>query len=131
MARDEAESVTDVLEEVTEQTVRLIRDELEMVRQEMVDSAVKARSGMVLLGGAGALMTYGTGAVVAGTVAALSRRLPPWAAAIAVGGGLISAGGALAVAGRRELRQAFPLVSKESTARIKEDAIDIVDRALP
>ncbi|GAB3973281.1 phage holin family protein [Actinoallomurus acanthiterrae] len=131
MARDEGESVTEVLEDVTEQTVRLVRDELEIVRQEMVDSAAKARSGMVLLGGAGALMTYGTGAVVAGTVAALSRRLPPWAAAIAVGGGLISAGSAMAMAGRRELQRAFPLVSKESTARIKEDALDIVDRALP
>ncbi|WP_433170962.1 hypothetical protein [Actinoallomurus sp. CA-150999] len=57
--------------------------------------------------------------------------LPPWAAAIAVGSGLISAGGALTVAGRRELQRAFPQVSKESTTRIKEDALDIVDRALP
>ena len=131
MARDEGESVTEVLEDVTAQTVRLVRDEMEIVRQEMVDSAAKARTGMVLVGGGGTLMAYGTGAVVAGTVAALSRRLPRWAAAIAVCGGLISAGGALAMAGRRELRQAFPLVSKESTTRIKEDALDIVDRALP
>ncbi|GAA4603234.1 phage holin family protein [Actinoallomurus liliacearum] len=129
MAEDE--SVSELLEDVTAQTVRLVRDEMAVVRQEMVENAARARSGMVLLGGAGALMAYGTGAVVAGTVAGLSRRLPTWAAALTVGGGLISAGGALAAVGRRELRQALPLVSKESTTRIKEDALDIVDRALP
>ncbi|MEV5703840.1 phage holin family protein [Actinoallomurus sp. NPDC052274] len=127
----ENESVSELLEDVTAQTVRLVRDEMTVVRQEMMENAARARSGMVLLSGAGALMAYGTGAVVAGTVAALSRRLPTWAAALTVGGGLVSAGGALAVVGRRELRQAFPLVSKESTTRIKEDALDIVDRALP
>jgi hypothetical protein len=126
----EEESVTEVLEDVTAQTVRLVHDEMAVVRQEMVESAARARSGMVLLGSGGALSAYGTGAVVAETVAALSRRLPPWAAAAAVGGGLISAGGALAAAGRRELQQAFPPVSKDST-RIKEDALDIVDRAIP
>jgi Putative Actinobacterial Holin-X, holin superfamily III len=130
MAKDD-ESVSELLEDVTAQTVRLVRDEVAVVRQEMVDNAAKARSGMTLLSGGGALMAYGTGAVVAGTIAVLSRRLPPWAAALAVGGGLISAGGAIAAAGRRELREAFPLVSKESTTRIKEDALDIVDRALP
>jgi Putative Actinobacterial Holin-X, holin superfamily III len=129
MAKDE--SVTEVLEDVTAQTVRLVRDEMAVVRQEMVDNAARARGGMMLLSSGGALVAYGTGAVVAGTIAALSRRLPPWAAALAVGGGLISAGGAVAAAGRRELRQSFPLVSKESTTRIKEDALDIVDRALP
>ncbi|GAA0342009.1 phage holin family protein [Actinoallomurus spadix] len=125
------ESMSELLEDVTAQTVRLVRDEMAVVRQEMVENAARAKSGMVLLGGGGALMAYGAGAVVAGSVAALSRRLPRWAAALTVGGGLISAGSALAVVGRRELRQAFPLVSKESTTRIKEDALDIVDRALP
>ncbi|MCO5995243.1 phage holin family protein [Actinoallomurus rhizosphaericola] len=129
MADDE--SMSELLQDVTAQTVHLVRDEMAVVRKEMVENAGRAKSGMVLLGGGGALIAYGTGAVVAGSVAALSRRLPMWAAALTVGGGLISAGGALAVAGRRELRQAFPLVSKESTTRIKEDALDIVDRALP
>lgn len=124
-------TVAELIEDVTVQTVRLVRRETAAIRQEMLDKADKARTGMILLGGAGVLVAYGTGAVVNAAVTALSRRLPPWAAALAVGGGMISAGGVLAAMGRRELRQAFPLVPRESAERVKTDALQIVEEAIP
>jgi Putative Actinobacterial Holin-X, holin superfamily III len=62
-------------------------------------------------------------------IAALARELPPWAAALLVGGGLLSASGGLALLGRRELLRAFPLVPQDTAERVKADAQAIAEGA--
>lgn len=120
-------TAAELAERAAAQAARLVRQEIEQVRDEVRDKAVTAGTGAALLGGAGVLAAYGTGAVVAGAVAALETRMPRWAAGLTVGGGLLSAAGALGLAGRRELRRALPLVPERSAERVKADAQDLID----
>lgn len=64
-----------MLEELTGETSRLVRDEVAVIREELLAKASRAGMGTVLFGGAGALAVYGTGAVVAEVIAA--PRSPP------------------------------------------------------
>jgi hypothetical protein len=120
-------TIAELLEQLTGQTSRLVRQEVAVVREELLVKASRAGMGTMLFGGAGALAVYGTGAVVAGAIAALATELPPWAAALIIGGGLLSASGVLALMGRRELRRAFPLVPKDASERVKADARAIAE----
>jgi hypothetical protein len=122
-------TIAELLERLTEQTSQLVRQEVRLVRDELMTKATRAGMGTMLLGGSGALAAYGTGAVVAGVIAAVARELPPWAAALLVGGGLLSASGALALLGRRELRRAFPLVPAEAAAHVRADAQAVAEGA--
>lgn len=122
-------TIAELLERLTEQTSRLVRQEVELVRDELMTKASRAGMGTALLGGSGALAVYGGGAVVAGVVAALATELPPWAAALIVGGGLLAASGLLALIGRAKLRRAFPLVPRDAAERAKADARAIAEGA--
>jgi Putative Actinobacterial Holin-X, holin superfamily III len=122
-------TIAELLEQLTGQTARLVRQEVALVREEMLTKASRAGMGTMLFGGAGALAVYGTGAVVAGVIAALATELPPWAAALIVGGGLLSASGVLALLGRRQLRRVLPLIPKDASARVKADAKAITEGA--
>ena len=120
-------TIAELLEELTGETSRLVRDEVAVIREELLTKASRAGMGTAMFGGAGALAVYGTGAVVAGVIAALATELPPWASALIVGGGLLSASGVLAMVGRREMRRAFPLVEEDTAGRMKADARAIAE----
>ena len=122
-------TIAELLEQLTEQTSRLVRQEVALVRDEMLTKASKAGMGTMLFGGAGALAVYGAGAVVAGVIAAVATELPPWAAALIIGGGLLSASGVLALLGRRQLRRVLPLIPPDATERVKADARAITEGA--
>jgi hypothetical protein len=122
-------TIAELLEQLTEQTSRLVRQEVELVRDELMTKASRAGMGGTLLGGSGALAVYGTGAVVAGLIAALATELPTWAAALIIGGGLLAGSGVLALLGRRKLRLAFPLMPKDAAERVKADARAIAEGA--
>jgi hypothetical protein len=122
-------TVAELLERLTSQTSRLVRQEAALVREELLTKAGRAGMSAMLFGGAGALAVYGAGAVVAGLIAAVATELPPWAAALIVGGGMLSASGVLALLGRWKLRRAFPVVSKDTSERVKADAKAIAEGA--
>ena len=74
---------------LSDQTVRLVRDEIRLASAEMSQKATAAGLAAGMFGGAGLFVIYGLGVLVAAAVIALSIVVAPWAAALIVAGALL------------------------------------------
>jgi len=106
---------------MSEQTSRLIRDELRLAQLEMTDKARKAGLGAGLFSGAGLLAFFGTASMITAAILALAIPLPGWAAAVIVGAALFAIAGMAALLGKREVSQAAPPMPEEAVTGIKQD----------
>lgn len=142
-ARRDTESTAELVRALKDETVTLVRDELEVFRteaarigqgvatlagQEMrlarAEMSEKSRHlipglGMMAAAGAAALTALGT--LTAFVVLALSEVMDAWLAALIVGvaWALVAAG--LYVAGRDRVSEAGPLVPEQTMESVKED----------
>jgi hypothetical protein len=114
-------STGDLVSQLSEQTSRLIRDELRLAQLELTAKGKRAGAGAGLFGGAGMLALYGLACLVAAAVLALANALPAWAAALIVGAALFAVAGAAALVGKREISSATPPVPEEAIAGLKRD----------
>lgn len=114
-------SLGDLVSQMSEQTSRLVRDELRLAQAEMAEKGKKAGLGAALLGSSGLITVYGVACLVAAAIIALSRPLPDWAAALVVGGALLAVAGLAALIGKREVTQATPPVPVEAVAGLQQD----------
>ena len=107
---------------LSEQTSRLIRDELRLAQLELTAKGKRAGAGVGLFGGAGVFALYGFGCVVAAAILALAGPLSDWLAALIVGAALLIVAGIAALIGKREVTAATPPVPEEAVAGLKQDA---------
>jgi uncharacterized membrane protein YqjE len=114
-------SIGELVSQVSEQTSRLIRDELKLAQLEMTEKGKRAGIGAGLFGGAGLFAVYGLGALVAAAILALAGPLSPWLAAIIVAVALFAVAGIAALVGKREVAQATPPVPTEAVSGVKQD----------
>lgn len=122
-------SIGDLVGRLSEETTRLIRDEVRLAQAEMVQKAKAAGVGAGLFGGAGVLVVYGLGVLVVAAIVGLSLALPLWGAALIVAGALLAVAGVAALAGRNEFKKTAPPLPTEAVASTKQD-IDEVKRGL-
>lgn len=115
------DSIGDLVGQVSEQTSRLIRDELRLAQLELSRKGKQAGIGVGLFGGAGVFALYGTGALVAAAIAGLALVLDLWLAALLVGAALFAVAGVAALVGKREVAAATPPVPDEAIAGVKTD----------
>ncbi len=115
-------STGDLVSQLSEQTSRLIRDELRLAQLELTAKGKRAGAGAGLFGGAGMFALYGLACLVAAAVLALANPLPGWAAALIVGVALFVIAGAAALIGKREISSATPPLPQEAIAGLKQDA---------
>lgn len=101
-------SVGELMTRLSEQTSRLVRDELALAQLEIKDAAKQAGKGAGLLSGAGLLALYGLGAAIATAIIALALVLPLWASALIVTAVLFLAAGIAALLGKKEVQQVSP-----------------------
>ncbi len=121
-------SAAELVKQVTEQTQRLIRQELALARLELSDSVKHAGIGAGMLAGAGLLAFLGVGTLIAVLVLALATALEPWLAALIVAGGLLALAGLLALLGKGQLAQATPAMPNQTIESVKAD-VEVVARA--
>jgi hypothetical protein len=114
-------STGDLVSQLSEQTSRLIRDELRLAQLELTAKGKRAGAGAGLFGGAGMFALYGVACLVAAAVLGLANSLPAWAAALIVGAALFVVAGAAALVGKREIASATPPVPQEAIAGLKQD----------
>jgi hypothetical protein len=114
-------SLGELLKQLSEQTTRLVHQELELAKAELTQKGKQAGAGAGLFGGAGALGLAALGALTACFILALNAIMPAWLAAliVAVIYGAIAA--FLALRGRDKVKQATPLVPEQTIETVKED----------
>ena len=121
-AAQQQPSAGELVSQLSEQTSRLIRDELRLAQLELTAKGKRAGAGIGLFGGAGVLAFYGGACVIAAIIIALAGPLPDWLAALIVGVALLIVAGVAALVGKREVSAATPPVPQEAVAGLKQDA---------
>jgi hypothetical protein len=123
------ESTGDLVREAAEQISRLVRDELALARAEMTEKGKQAGVGAGLLGGGGLVALYGVAALLTAVVLGLAEVMPAWLAALIVAVVLFAVAGALAVVGRKQVKQATPPTPEETVRSVKADIDEVKGRA--
>jgi hypothetical protein len=68
-------------------------------------------------------------ALITAAIVAVDLKLPLWAAALIIGGGLLALAGMLALAGRAEVKRAVPPMPGEAVGSMRHDLETIKERA--
>jgi predicted lipid-binding transport protein (Tim44 family) len=113
--------VGQLLRELSEQTTRLVRQELELAKAEVAEKGKRAGIGGGLFGGAGVAGLLALGALTACIIAALSTAMGVWLAALIVSVVYAVIAGVLALAGRSRIKQATPPAPEQTIETVKED----------
>jgi Flp pilus assembly protein TadB len=122
-------TTSELVQRLTEQVSRLVRDELKLAQSEMTRKGTRLAQGVGLLGGSSVLALYAAACLLAAAVAALATVLAAWLAALIVGAALLICAGFGALAGKRQASRAIPLVPQETVESVKLDAEAITERA--
>ncbi|CAM2843054.1 phage holin family protein [Saccharomonospora xinjiangensis] len=122
-------SVAQLVNDLSAQVSRLVRDEMKLARAEMETKGKRLGFGAGMAGAGGLMAFFGLAVLIAAAVLALALVMPAWAAALVVGGALMALAGLLALIGRRQVRKATPPVPRESIESVRKD-IDIVKETM-
>ena len=122
-------SAADLLKQVSEQTQRLIRQELALARLELTDKAKHAGIGVGMLVGAGLVAFFAAGILVATLVLVLATALDAWLAALIVAVALLALAGLLAVLGKGQLQRATPPAPEQTIESVKADVEEVRSHA--
>lgn len=114
-------SLGELITRVSDQTSRLIRDELRLAQAELTEKGKRAGLGAGLFGGAGIFAVYGLGCLIAAAILGLAGPVEDWLAAVIVGVVLLAAAGVAALIGKKNVAQATPPMPTEAVAGIKQD----------
>jgi uncharacterized protein YacL len=111
----------ELLKQLSEETTRLVHQEIELAKAELTQKGRQAGMGAGLFGAAGAIGFLALAALTTCFILALDAAMPAWLAAliVAVVYGVIAA--VLALRGRDRVKQAVPLVPELTIETVKED----------
>ncbi|MEG9226551.1 phage holin family protein [Aeromicrobium sp. Sec7.5] len=110
-------TVGELAVQLTEQTSRLVHDEVELAKAEIRESVKHAGLGAGLFGATGLLAVLGFGTLVAAAVAALALVVEVWLAALIVAGVLFVAAGAGAMLGVKQIQEVGPPHTAENVKK--------------
>lgn len=125
----EEHSLGELVAQMSEQTSRLIRDELRLATAEMTEKGKRAGIGAGLFGGAGLIAAYGVGCLVAAAILAVAGPLPGWASALIIGAVLLLVAGVTALLGKRQVSAATPAMPEQTVDSVKADVQAVKDHA--
>jgi MFS family permease len=115
------ESVAALVKQLSEQTSRLARQEVELAKVELAAKGKRAGIGAGMFGGAGLLGAYALGALIAAAILGLATAVAAWLAALIVAVVLGAVAGVLALQGKAKVQQATPPIPEQATESVKED----------
>jgi MFS family permease len=114
-------SVAELVKQLSEQTSRLARQEVELAKAELAVKGKRAGIGAGMFGGAGLFGLYALGALTAAAILALATAVAGWLAALIVAAVYGAVAGVLALQGKRKVEAATPPVPEQATESVKED----------
>jgi uncharacterized membrane protein YqjE len=115
------QSIGELVKDLATETSTLVRQELDLAKAEMTERGKRAGKGAATLGAAALVGLLAAGALTACLVAALDRAMATWLAALIVTVVYAAIAGALAVTGRKQIREAAPPVPEQAIDSVKED----------
>lgn len=121
--------VGELVQELSEKTATLVRQELQLAQLEMKEKGKRAGLGAGLFGGAGVVALYGGGALVATLILALATFLDAWIAALIVTVVLFAVAGVLGLTGKKQVDQATPAAPEQAIESTKRDVDEVKGRA--
>jgi hypothetical protein len=122
---DHDPSAAELVKQVTEQTQRLIRQELALARLEVTDKAKHAGIAAGMLVGAGVVAFFAVGTLIAMLVLLLATALDAWLAALVVTAALLAVAGVMAVMGKGQLKRAAPPAPEQTIESVKADVEEV------
>lgn len=123
----EEASVAHLVDRLSEQTSRLVRDELKLARAEYTEKAKQGGTAAGLFGAGAVLAWFGLGALIATVILLLALVLPPWAAALIVTAVVFLAAGVAALLGKKKAEGLTP-TPERTVATLRRDADAITER---
>jgi len=111
----------ELLAAFSEQASELVRQELRLAQAEMKEKSKGFGIGAGLLGGSGALVTYGIGVLLAAAILGLATAMDAWLAALIVGVVLLVAAGIVALLGKKQISEAAPPTPERTVRNVQED----------
>jgi len=114
-------SLGELLEQLSEQTTRLVHQELELAKAELAQKGRQVGAGAGLFGGAGALGLAALGALTACCILALDAVMPAWLAALLVAVVYGAIAFVVVKQGQAKLKAAGPPVPEQTIETVKED----------
>jgi hypothetical protein len=119
-------STGELITQLSSQLSRLVRDEMHLAQKEFQQSAKRAGVGAGLLSAAGLLAFFGVAGLITAAIAAVALVLPVWAAALIVGGAVLSASGITALVSKRQADEVTPPAPR-TVANVKKDVQQVKD----
>jgi hypothetical protein len=111
----------ELLKQLSEETTRLVRQEIDLAKAELTQKGKQAGVGAGLFGAAGAIGFLALAALTTCFILALDAAMPAWLAALIVALVYGAVAGVLAMQGRNKVRQATPPVPEQTIETVKED----------
>ena len=122
---DDDRSAGDLIKQVSEQTSKLVRQEIALARLEIRDKLKHFGIGAGLFGAAAFCAVFGAGTLVAALVLALATAMPDWLAAVVVAVVLLSAAGIMAMSGKRQISEATPAAPEQAVENVQADIEEV------
>ncbi|MGP9604183.1 phage holin family protein [Brachybacterium sp. AOP42-E1-35] len=123
----EEPSVADLVDRLSEQTARLVRDELKLARAEYTEKAKQGGTAAGLFGASAILAWFGVGALLATLILLLALFLPSWAAALIVTAVVFLVAAIAALLGKKKTEGLTP-TPERTVETVRRDAREIKER---
>jgi len=124
--QDDERPLSRLLEDILTNIQELIRSEFRLATTEAQEKLAVARKPLTTLAAGMIASLYGLGFLLLSAVYGLSIVLPPWLAALLVGGGLLGAAAFLVSRSREKLRQVRP--PEKTIQSVKENITWLKDQ---
>jgi uncharacterized membrane protein YqjE len=115
------QSISDLVKDLANETSTLVRQEIELAKAEMTERGKRAGKGAGILAAAALVGLLAAGALTACLIAALDLAMATWLAALVVTVVFGAIAAALAMIGRKQIREATPPVPEQAIDSVKED----------
>ena len=122
-------SMGELVSSLSEQTSRLVRDEIKLATKELQAKGKHAGLGVGMFGAAGVTALFGAGALVACAIGALALAMDVWAAALIVALVLFALAAVLGLTGKKQVAQAVPPAPEQAMAGVKTDIETVKEHA--
>jgi uncharacterized membrane protein YqjE len=111
----------ELVKQLSDQTSRLVRSEIELAKAELATKGRQAGIGAGMFGGAGLFAVFGFGALTAAAIAALATAVDTWLAALIVAAVYFAIAGIAALMGKGRVSKATPPLPQQAIDTTRDD----------